>query len=55
LQRPAERRCELQRPHRAYRRTAAVLEFDAVVIASGDPTDLVRLAAPYRQISLMRL
>jgi hypothetical protein len=34
---------------------ATALEFDAAVIASADPTDLVRLAAPYRQISLMRL
>jgi hypothetical protein len=34
---------------------ATTLEFDAAGIASGDPTDLARLAAPYRQISLMRL
>jgi PIN domain len=34
---------------------ATALEFDTAVIASGDPADLARLAAPYRQISLMRL
>jgi hypothetical protein len=34
---------------------ATALEFDVAVIASGDTTDLARLAAPYRQISLMRL
>jgi hypothetical protein len=34
---------------------ATALEFDVAVIASGDPADLVRLAAPYRQISLMHL
>jgi hypothetical protein len=34
---------------------ATALEFDAAVIASGDPTDLARLAAPYRLISLMHL
>ncbi len=34
---------------------ATALEFDTAVIASGDTADLARLAAPYRQISLMRL
>ena len=34
---------------------ATALEFDAAVIASGDTADLARLAAPYRQISLLRL
>lgn len=34
---------------------ATALEFEVAVIASGDPTDLARLAAPYRQISLMHL
>ncbi len=34
---------------------ATALEFDVAVIASGDPTDLARLAAPFRQISLMHL
>ena len=34
---------------------ATALEFDTAVIASGDAADLARLAAPYRQISLMRL
>ena len=34
---------------------ATALEFDTAVIASGDAADLARLAAPYRQISLMQL
>jgi hypothetical protein len=34
---------------------ATALEFDVSVIATGDPNDLVRLSAPYRRISLMRL
>jgi predicted nucleic acid-binding protein len=34
---------------------ATALEFEAAVIASGDPKDLRRLSAPYRQISLMAL
>ena len=34
---------------------ATALEFDTAVIASGDAADLSRLAAPYRQISLMQL
>lgn len=34
---------------------ATALEFDTAVIASGDTADLSRLAAPYRQISLLRL
>jgi len=34
---------------------ATALEFETAVIASGDTADLSRLAAPYRQISLMRL
>jgi hypothetical protein len=34
---------------------ATALEFDTAVIASGDAADLARLAAPFRQISLMRL
>jgi hypothetical protein len=34
---------------------ATALEFDSAVIASGDAADLTRLAAPYRQISLMQL
>ena len=34
---------------------ATALEFDTAVIASGDTADLGRLAAPYRQISLMHL
>jgi hypothetical protein len=34
---------------------ATALEFDTAVIASGDAADLARLAAPYRQISLMHL
>lgn len=34
---------------------ATALEFDTAVIASGDTKDLSRLAAPYRQISLMHL
>lgn len=34
---------------------ATALEFDTAVIASGDAADLGRLAAPYPQISLMRL
>jgi hypothetical protein len=34
---------------------ATALEFDAAVIASGDMAALARLAAPYRQISLLRL
>jgi hypothetical protein len=34
---------------------ATALEFDSAVIASGDMADLARLAAPYRQISLMHL
>jgi hypothetical protein len=34
---------------------ATALEFDNVVIASGDTAALARLAAPYRQISLMRI
>jgi len=34
---------------------ATALEFDAAVIASGDTADLSRLAAAYRQISLMHL
>jgi predicted nucleic acid-binding protein len=34
---------------------ATALEFDAAVIASADSADLARLAAPYRQISLLRL
>jgi hypothetical protein len=34
---------------------ATALEFDTAVIASGDTADLARLAAPYRQISLLTL
>lgn len=34
---------------------ATALEFDTAVIASGDTADLARLAAPYRQLSLMPL
>ena len=34
---------------------ATALEFDTAVIASGDAADLARLAAPYRQISLLTL
>ena len=34
---------------------ATALEFDTAVIASGDAADLGRLAADYRQISLMHL
>jgi len=34
---------------------ATALEFDTAVIASADAADLARLAAPYRQISLMQL
>lgn len=34
---------------------ATALEFDTALIASGDVADLTRLAAPYRQISLMQL
>ena len=34
---------------------ATALEFDTAVIASGDTADLSRLAAPYRQIALLRL
>jgi predicted nucleic acid-binding protein len=34
---------------------ATALEFGAAVIASGDPKDLRRLSAPYRQISIMAL
>ena len=34
---------------------ATALGFEAAVIATGDPKDLRRLAAPYRQISLMAL
>lgn len=34
---------------------ATALEFELAVIASGDATDLARLAAPYPQISLMQL
>jgi hypothetical protein len=34
---------------------ATALEFDTAVIASGDAADLARLAAPFRQISLMHL
>lgn len=34
---------------------ATALEFETAVIATGDPKDLRRLAAPHRQISLMAL
>ena len=34
---------------------ATALDFEASVIATGDATDLKRLSAPYRQISLMQL
>jgi len=34
---------------------ATALEFDTAVIASGDTANLSRLAAPYRQIALLRL
>jgi len=34
---------------------ATALEFDVAVIASGDATDLARLAAPFPQLSLMEL
>jgi hypothetical protein len=34
---------------------ATALEFDTAVIASGDATALARLAAPYRQLSVMQL
>jgi predicted nucleic acid-binding protein len=34
---------------------STALEFDIAVIATGDASDLARLAAPYRQISLMAL
>jgi hypothetical protein len=34
---------------------ATALEFELSVIATGDRKDLARLAAPYRQISLMEL
>jgi hypothetical protein len=34
---------------------ATALEFDTAVIASGDTADLARLAAPYRQISVLPL
>jgi predicted nucleic acid-binding protein len=34
---------------------ATALEFDSAIIATGDIQDLKRLAAPYRQISLMQL
>lgn len=34
---------------------ATALDFDSAVIATGDGGDMKRLAAPYRQISLLRL
>lgn len=34
---------------------ATALEYEAATIATGDPKDLSRLSAPYRQISVMRL
>jgi predicted nucleic acid-binding protein len=34
---------------------ATALEFDAAVIATGDPTDIRRLAAPFRQIGILAL
>ena len=34
---------------------ATALEFEISVIATGDPKDIKRLSAPYRQVSLMQL
>lgn len=34
---------------------ATALEFDSAVIATGDSHDMKRLAAPYRQITLMEI
>lgn len=34
---------------------ATALDFDAAVIATGDPADIKRLAGPYRQIRVLEL